>query len=209
MAKRPRTAAAPPIAAAARDWPVAALAIAAFAISVYLAATKLAGGAILFCEAGSGCDIVQASRYSVLLGVPTAFWGALLYAAMGVLALIGLPARRWVWAFLLAAAGVGFSAYMTYLSVVVLGVACVYCLASAAIALALLIVLLMRRPPVHGRTSPVRTGRLALLGPVTAAATVFAGAFIFAAPASLPAGYQAALARHLTETKAVMYGAFW
>jgi hypothetical protein len=43
------------------DWPVAALA-AGFALSAYLAWTKWAGATAAFCERGSRCDIVQASR---------------------------------------------------------------------------------------------------------------------------------------------------
>src|SRR5262245_21205186 len=90
------------------DWPVVALAVAGLVGAGYLSWRKWAGGNAAFCSAGSGCDIVQASRYAMLLGVPTAFWGAGLYAAIAVLGAMGLTARRWFAAFLLAAAGVAF-----------------------------------------------------------------------------------------------------
>ena len=196
-------------AAFAPDWLVTALAAAGLAVSGYLTWLKLAGAGAAFCAAGTGCDIVQSSRYALLLGVPTALWGALLYAALGALGLSGLRPGRWIYAFQLASAGVGFSAYMTYLSLVELGAACVYCLASAAIAVALLLAVLWRRPPVAGRKSPVRTPRLVAIGVSSAAVVILAGAFIFAIPTPALPGYQVALARHLSGTGAIFYGAYW
>ena len=35
-----------------------------------------------FCTEGSGCDLVQASRWSVFLGLPMAFWGLLTYVML-------------------------------------------------------------------------------------------------------------------------------
>ena len=74
------------------------------------------GGNALLCEAGGGCDIVQASRYATILWVPTALWGRLpLFVAVGALAALGFTARRWRWTFLLAAAG-AHSIYLTAIS---------------------------------------------------------------------------------------------
>jgi len=191
------------------DWAVLALSAAGLGVSIYLTWLKWAGRGALFCLSGSGCDIVQASRYALFLGVPTALWGALLYAAIGTLAGVGFTINRWLAAFLLAAGGVGFSIYLTALSLLVIRGTCVYCLASGMIVVALLLVLIGRRPSASGRKSPLRTRRLAIYGPLAGAAAVVFGAFVFAAPASAPAGYQLALARHLKEVKAVMYGAYW
>jgi len=188
---------------------VTALAVAGMLVAGYLTWLKLTGTGAAFCVAGSGCDIVQASRYALLLWVPTALWGFALYLVIGALGLGGLSGRNWLIAFLIAAGGVGFSAYLTALSVFDLGAACVWCLASAIIFMGLLVALLRRRPPAVGRKSPFLPARLATYGGLTAVGTVIAGAFVFAAPSSAPAAYQSALARHLTETKAVMYGAFW
>src|SRR3990170_793949 len=168
MRRSPRPAVAEPMARSRRaaepeiprrDWWVAALSAIGLLVAGYLTVNKWGGGTALFCTAGSGCDIVQASRYAVVLGLPTAAWGAALYAAVGALALLGLPPRRWLAAFLLAVAGASFSLYLTYLSIFVIGAACTYCLASLAIALALFGTLLVRRPHPTGRRSPVRLAR--------------------------------------------------
>ena len=72
------------------DFLILGLAAAGFAIAAYLTWLKWMGGNAAFCLSGSGCDIVQGSRYGSLLGVPTALWGALMYAAIGALAALGL-----------------------------------------------------------------------------------------------------------------------
>jgi uncharacterized membrane protein len=190
------------------DWPVVALSVAGLIVAGYLTWLKWAGGEAAFCAAGSGCDMVQASHYAVLLGVPTALWGACLYAVIAVLAGMGLTAQRWLAAFLLAAAGVGFSVYLTALSAFVVRAACVYCLASSAIAVVLLGTLLWRRQRIPVRR-PLGPARLIAYGMSAAAAAIVFGAFWFAAPSSAPAGYQLALARHLRATGAIMYGAYW
>lgn len=186
-----------------------ALAVAGMLVAGYLTWLKLTGAGAAFCVAGSGCDVVQASRYALFLGVPTALWGFLLYVVIGALALVGLAGPNWLAAFLLAASGVGFSAYLTALSVFDLGAACVWCLASATIFVVVLAALVRRRPPAVGRKSPFLPVRLATYGGLSAVGAIIVGAFVFAAPSSAPAAYQSALARHLTETNAVMYGAFW
>lgn len=195
--------------AAARDWLVAALAAVGLVDAAYLTWLKLAGTQALFCRAGSGCDIIQASRYATLLGVPIALWGAALYVAVGGLALIGLTASRWRWAFAGAAGGVALSGYLTYLSVAQLGAACVYCLASGLIMLALLGALVWRRPRPSGRAGTLSPGKLTALGVTAGAATVLAVAFIFAWDTPPATGYEADLARHLAARGAIMYGAFW
>lgn len=192
------------------DWPVAAVAAAGLLIAGYLAAAKLAAGSAPFCAAGSGCEAVQASRYAVFLGLPTALWGAALYAAIGGLALLGLDARRWLAAFLLAVAGVSFSVLLTALQLFIIGAVCAYCLLSAGIAIALFAVLLVRLPVSAERRPALRPARLLALGAVTALATVVLGAGGFALGGPREAGgYQEALARHLAESGAVMYGAYW
>src|SRR5262249_9996083 len=61
------------------DWIVVVLALLGLGVAGYLTALKLGGNQAFLCRDGSGCDIVQASRYSVLAGVPTAMWGAGVY----------------------------------------------------------------------------------------------------------------------------------
>src|SRR5258705_8979 len=88
-----------PVAPVRPDFLILGLAAAGFAIAAYLTGLKWMGGNAAFCLSGSGCDIVQGSRYGTLLGVPTALWGVLMYAAIGGLAALGLTARRWSRAF--------------------------------------------------------------------------------------------------------------
>jgi uncharacterized membrane protein len=187
------------------DLAAAALAGVGLLVAGYLAWLKWTGGAALFCTAGTGCDIVQASRYARVLGLPTALWGALAYAAIGALALAGFDRARWRAAFVLAAAGVGGSAYFTYLSLFELRAACVWCLASALIMTGLLAVLVWRRPA----TLSARPARLAALGAGAAAVAIAAGAVVFAASPSSATPYQEALARHLAKSGAAFYGAYW
>ena len=192
------------------DWIVVALALVGLGVAGYLTALKLGGTQAFLCRGGSGCDLVQASRYSVLAGVPTAMWGAGIYVAIAVLAAMPRTARRWQAAFMLVSGAVAFSLYLTYISIFVIGSTCPYCLASGAIAVALLVAMLWRRPPAQGRhAATYKPGRLAGLGITAGVFTVLLGAFIFAADYSVPAGYQSALARHLTKSQGLFYGAFW
>jgi len=169
----------------------------------------MTGSGAAFCVSGSGCDIVQASRYATFLWVPTPLWGLAAYVAIGVLAWIGLSPRNWAIAFALAAGGVGVSAYLTWLSVFEVGATCVWCLTSGAILVAIVAVLVLRRPVGRNRNPAISSARMATYGVLSAVGAIVGVAFVFAAPFSAPAGYQAGLARHLVETKAVMYGAFW
>jgi len=191
------------------NWMVCGLAVAGMLVAGYLSWLKLTGTGAAFCVAGSGCDVVQASRYAMFLGVPTALWGFAIYVVIGALGLTGLEGRKWLIAFLLAAGGVGFSIYLTALAILDLGATCVWCLASGVIFIGVVVMLLKGRPSQVGRKSPFGLPRLLTNGVLAAVATAVAGAFVFSAPFSAPVDYQVALARHLADTKAVMYGAFW
>src|SRR5712692_135145 len=200
--KKPREMPSPPV-TSRPDWIIAGLALVGLAVAGYLTALKLGGNQAFLCRDGSGCDIVQASRYSLLAGVPTALWGAAVYAAIFVLSVIPRTVRRWQMAFMLAVAAVAFSIYL-------IGATCPYCLASGAISLLLLVTMLVRRPVAQGRAAQAYTlKRLAGLGITAGVAAVLVGAFIFAADFSTPAGYQVALAEHLKRNQAIFYGAYW
>jgi uncharacterized membrane protein len=188
------------------DLPVLVIALAGLAVAGYLAWIKWSGTGALFCTAGSGCDIVQASRYATFLGAPTALWGALAYLAIAILALLGLESGRWRAAFLLAAGAVGFSAYLTLLSITQVKALCVYCLVSAGLSVLLLVVLLRRRPLAPGGGRGVA---LVALGGGAAVIAIALGAFVFAAGPEGATPYQLALARHLAQSRAVFYGAYW
>jgi len=195
-----------PAAARKPDLPVLVTALAGVLVAGYLTWIKWSGSAALFCTAGSGCDIVQASRYAIFLGVPTALWGALLYLTVAIVALLGLEGGKWRAAVVLASGAVGFSGYLTFLSITQVGATCVYCLVSAGLSVLLLVVLLLRRPVTAGggRGLPI-----AVLGGGAAVAAIVLGAFVFASGPEGATPYQLALARHLAQSKAVFYGAYW
>ena len=177
--------AAPAVPSAGPSWPVALLALAGLAVAAYLTWLKLTGNPAVFCGPGSGCDIVQTSRYGTLLRLPTAVWGGIFYAAVAGLALAGLTPRRWQIAFLLSAGAAGFSLYLTGLSLFVLGATCVYCLLSTAIALALTGLLAWRRPAAAGRRGATRWSRMGVEAAAAAAGAIVVGAFIFAGQGGL------------------------
>ena len=192
------------------DWLLIACAVAGFVVSGYLTVTKLTGGHAAFCTTGTSCDIIQSSRYAMFLGVPTAAWGAALYAVVVGLVLSGLSPQRWTIVFAFASAAVAFSAYMTYLALAVLHAACPWCLLDAVIAVALLAVTIWHRPGARGRRAPSRPVRMAAIGIASAVVIVVfaAGVFVAGSPTS-GLRYQEDLARHLASTGAIFYGAFW
>ena len=124
---------------------VAALALAGIFISIYLTLYKLGVIGELSCSIGS-CETVNTSRWSVFLGLPVAAWGLLFYLDVFGVALLGtMP--RWenepVISIVLvaqAAIGVLFSAWLTYLELAVINAICIWCVASAIIVVAILLV---------------------------------------------------------------------
>ena len=185
------------------------LAVLGTAIAAYLTFTKLTGGQAMLCTTGGGCDIVQSSRYATLLGVPTALWGAVAYVVVGALALLGLTPWRWLGAFLVAVASAAFALYLTYVSLFVLHATCVWCVTSLAVLLVLVGVLVAMRPAPAARSALLRPARVLPLAAVVAAAAVGGGAAIFDSDPAIAAPYATAVARHLAQSGALMYGAYW
>jgi uncharacterized membrane protein len=120
----------------------AGVALAGLAIAGYLTAVRLTGGAPA-CAIAHGCEVVQRSRYSELAGVPVAALGVGGYAA--ILASLARDGEGWRTATaFLALAGVGLSAWLTYVEVAVLDAICVWCVASAACMAALAVLAVVR-----------------------------------------------------------------
>ena len=96
------------------------------------------------CGAESGCGAVMASPYSRLFGIPLSTFGLGLYMAIAVPAWRGLrPAERDAsirWISLLALAGNLPTVVLLYLQAVVIDAWCPFCLVSAGLVLAILIV---------------------------------------------------------------------
>jgi uncharacterized membrane protein len=191
-----------------RPWELIGLAAAGIAVSGYLTWTKLTGGAPV-CGDSGGCAIVQASRFAVFLSIPTAAWGVGFYTLVGLMAWRGLTARRWLRLLLLAVAGVAFSGYLTGIAVLTLRTACAWCLASAALALAILTAVWWHRPAASGPPTVRSPVRLLGWSVVAAAATIAVTAWLYAMAPEAWAPRQRALAAHLKESGAVMYGASW
>ena len=197
-----------PLPAPRRAWELVGLAAAGMAVSAYLTWTKLTGGAPV-CGDSGGCAIVQASRFAVLLSIPTAAWGVGFYTLVGLMAWRGLTARRWLRLLLLAVAGVAFSGYLTGIAVLALRTACAWCLASAALAVVILAAVWWHRPAASGLPTVRSPARLLGWSVVTAAATIAVTAWLYAMAPEAWAPRQRALAAHLKESGAVMYGAYW
>lgn len=117
---------------------IALLALTGLFVSGYLAMYKLGYLGIIQCSVG-GCETVQSSRYALLWGVPVAVWGMGAYLALFALALLGVQPRwvtaRWVALsiFGIAAVGLAFSAYLTYLEAYVIHAWCQWCVVSAVL----------------------------------------------------------------------------
>jgi uncharacterized membrane protein len=126
---------------------LALLAAAGIAISAYLTWTHLRG-VVPVCVSGSGgCETVQTSRYAEILGVPVAALGLVAYTGLLLSAVIKGETAALL-GFFIALVGTLFSAYLTYLELFVIFAICQWCVASAALMAAslLLCVLRMRRP---------------------------------------------------------------
>jgi uncharacterized membrane protein len=136
----------------------ALLSLAGLLISAYLYLYKIGKIGGLACGAG-GCEAVQLSRWSQVAGVDVALIGILGYAGLLVLSLAALqPARannRRPATLLatLAAIGVLFTAYLTYLELFVIHAICRWCAASGLIIVAILLTALLDQRRLTRNTS--------------------------------------------------------
>lgn len=118
--------------------------VAGVGIAGYLSWHRLSGAPLL-CGGTGDCDLVNASRFAYLLGVPVAYWGLAMYltllalAAWILLAPAGAPASLPLVILGLAAGGAAFSLYLTAMEVFVLRAICRWCVASQAAILLILI----------------------------------------------------------------------
>ena len=194
-----------------QNWVALLLAVSGVVLTGYLTAMKWFAEQPAFCTAGSGCDLVQDSRWSVLLGMPLSLWGMLTYLLLVVL----LWRQRskvstWRVTWWVGVFGFAFSAYLTVVSVVEIEATCIYCLASFGLITAILLVTTLQRPKTLPKFSWASysigaVGSVILL--IVAIHMHFAG--VFDAGAGPEDDYLKGLAEHLTETGVVFYGAYW
>ena len=177
----------------------------------YLTAIAWFGEHPAYCQAGSGCDIVQSSRWSTLLGMPISLWGLLTYALLAQ-ALWRLRSKPSAWrsTLIFVSIGAGVSWFLNIVSIFQIEATCVYCLASFVLMNVLLVLVLLRRPaqmPEHAwrKALPLPIG--AVLVVVLGLQAHFSGLFDPAAGPEDP--YLEGLATHLKESGARFYGAYW
>jgi uncharacterized membrane protein len=134
---------------------IAALALAGLGVAGYLTWVHYADLDPVCVGGGGGCERVQASDYAELGGVPVALLGLIGYAAILASLLVPGDAGRFAGA-LLALAGFGFSAWLTYVELFEIDAICQWCVASAVImtALALLTSLRVVAPRPAGSGHP-------------------------------------------------------
>ena len=119
------------------------LAFFGLADSIYLTQSELSGTPLI-CNIQnlSGCNVVAASQYSHIFGIPLAEFGVLFYAVIFILAALEIVIfdqllRRALQASALV--GLVASLYFTSVQVFFIGAFCIYCAASAIIALLIFI----------------------------------------------------------------------
>lgn len=159
-----------------------------------------------FCSEGSGCDLVQASRWATFLGMPMAFWGLLTYV---MLAWLIWRAKRkpasWTMVLFWAVSGFAISAYLTVVSVVEIEATCPYCLASFGIMTTLMILTLVRQPP--NWTTSLKEALVIAVFLIGGLHLHYSGVFDAAAGPEDP--QLQALAIHLADKGVKFYGAYW
>ena len=117
---------------------VATLSLAGIFVALYLLLYKLGMIGNLSCSVGS-CETVNSSKWATFLGLPVAGWGVAWYVAMFVLAIVSTGSRfadsPLVSLVLLgvAASGLIFSLYLTYLELFVINAICQWCVVSTII----------------------------------------------------------------------------
>jgi uncharacterized membrane protein len=136
-----------------------ALAIAGIGVCVagYLTYVHYAGLQPFCAGGGHGCERVQSSSYAKLGGIPVAVLGLAGYVAIAA-ALLASGERARLAAAALAISGFGFSAYLTYLELFVIDAICQWCVASAVLLTALMVLTVARLLALAGEDEPLDRG---------------------------------------------------
>jgi len=182
-------------------WPLLGLAAAGFLLSGYLWFAT-GGVGLALCPAGSGCQVVQASRYASLLGIPLPVYGMAYYGTLLVVASRGsLPARRWRLALPIAAAGAAASLVFLGVQRFVLQAFCSLCVLSTSIACAV-----FGLSWAYGGKG-VRWPTVVL--PAAAAMVFVLAGYGLSGRQGAATAYAEGLAKHLAASGAKFYGAYW
>lgn len=209
-----------------------AIAIIGAILTAYLTVIELTGGQAA-CPTG-GCDIVLASPYAKLFGLPLALFGALGYSAMAIFALGPLAVKQetnkllktqldgtsWLFLFIGGCAMAVFSAYLVYLLIFEIRAFCPYCATSAILSVALFVLAIMgRRWEDMGQIT--FTGILVVFVTLVGVVGLYSSVSSADSPNEAVAGAMSppiqnasgpseiALAQHLQEIGAKKYSAYW
>ena len=106
------------------------LSLCGVAVAGYLTWVHYAEAQAFCVSGGGGCERVQTSEYAVIAGVPVALIGLAGYLALAVAFAMRRPEAVTAAAFM-GIAGVGFSAYLTYVELFTLQAVCQWCVTSA------------------------------------------------------------------------------
>ncbi len=193
------------------NWLLAGLAAAGMILAAYLVLTGWLHQEPVLCAEGSSCDIVQQSRWGAFLGLPIAFWGFLNYSALFFIGLgVRNPRYHWKSAWAVSMISMGYSTYLILIAVMVIQATCAYCIASFVIMTAIFGVVTFQRPKKSEKFN-----FLTFAGEITAITAVivlgmhlhYSGVFDPTAGPEDP--FLKGLAEHLTEDRALLYGASW
>lgn len=192
------------------NWPLFVLALLGMALSGYLTFSAWQGKLVAFCTAGAGCDVVLNSRWSMLLGMPTSFWGFLTYALLAAVAWNRDAANQWRWAWVISLFGLLFSLYLTSISFFQLQAACPYCLTSLGLMAAIFILTTLQRPK---NLTKFAWGPFLMKSVGAAAVAIIALHLHFAGYLGSAPGPEDPwirnLAEHLSKSDVKFYGASW
>ena len=193
------------------NWILTGLATAGMILTAYLVVAGWLDNSPLLCDDGSSCDIVQQSRWGTLFMLPTAFWGFLTYATLFY---IGIRVRNirlhWEFAWTVSMIGLGYSIYLITISLLVIEAACAYCIASFIIMSVIFGVVTYQRPKNLSKSFFMTFAKQMVIIVVVIVGGIhlhYSGVFDPKAGPEDP--YLKGLAEHLTEDKAILYGAYW
>jgi len=119
--------------AARLRWAAIAVALAGIGVAGYLTYVHYADLQPFCVGGGGGCERVQSSDQSRLIGIPVAVLGLANYLVIATCLILGGERARAL-AAALALAGFGFSVYLTYVELFVIEAICQWCVANAILA---------------------------------------------------------------------------
>ena len=133
------------------------LSILGVGVATYIAIAESGGGSPVCVAGGGGCEQVADSEYSELAGVNVAVIGIGGYLVLAAAALIPGDPGRFL-GLMAALVGFMFSLYLTYLELFEIEAICQWCVVSAVLMTALLVVGLLRArhlgAPAKAETGP-------------------------------------------------------